>query len=405
MNHDMANNNKSIKSQEKSSHWILVIIGCLFLAFSLPVLFAIPGEVSKGNSQILIALVFPLAGLGMCFGGWLMRKKFLVFGPTPLTLSPEIGQVGGQIGGRIELQKPWQKRSLKLRLSCIHTYSSGSGSSSSTNTRIVWQEETRPIDKPHGTGSMLEFCFDVPADLPIDGKQMKRGSVHWEVMVQGMIKYQELKRHWKIPVEVGTKQSSIVIPGQHKEATQEMYREQSEASIEKQIQSEVTAGGIDIVSERGRNKSMSYFLTLFGLGFSLVGLFLFYQAFHGETMLWLMAPVFFGVGLAATGYGIFLIGRKLECKIIGSTVYIRRSLFGRILYTRKGELTSADKLTLTCTMSSQSGSELTEYMALYAYVTTDEGVQRKLKLVEGIEGRGAGEAMHRKVLEMMQAHS
>jgi len=387
----------NINSNEKSSHWILVIIGIVFIIFSVPSFFAIPEEIGRSNPEILLVLIFPLVGLGMCFGGWKMRQKFLFFGLTPLTPLPTIGQVGGQIGGRIALRQPWKKRSLTIYLSCIHTYTTGSGKNSTTHNDILWQQATHPIDKPSGEGSVLEFCFDVPDDQPVNGQHRRKGRIHWEIMVEGLINHREFKRHWKMPVEAGTEQSRIVIPNSHKEATHSAMRKQAEASVEQQIQTETTADGLNIVSEQGRNKSMSFFMTLFGSIFTGAGIFLFYQAIQGGFMLWLMAPIFSTIGASILIYAIFLIGRKLECKIDGDIVYVRRSVFGRALYTRAGPLTSASQLKLKTTMSSQQGSKRVEYMALYAKVNCIDGKSRELKLVEGIEGRGAGEAMERKV--------
>ena len=401
MSRIISNNAHIINSNEKSSHWILIIIGAIFSLVSIPILLAIPGEVARGEHGILFTLVFPLAGLAMCVGGWKVRLKYLFFGATPLSPSPAIGQVGGQIGGHIDIPQPWAKRSLIIQLSCIHTYSSGRGKNSSTHHDIIWQNTTHPVDKSSAKGSLLEFCFDVPAELPVTGKRMGKGTIHWEVMVEGLINHVVFKRHWKIPTETGTAQSSIVISDRHKEATQHAMREKADASIAQQIQTETTASGLDMVSEQGRNKSMSAVMTLFGSIFSGAGVFLFYQAIQGELMLWLMAPVFFAIGLGILLFGVFLMGRKLECKIIEDTVYVRRSLFGKIIYKRQGQLNSADQLILKSTMSSQQGSKKTEYMALYAKVTDLNGKLRKLKLVEGIEGREAGESMQRKVAEIL----
>ena len=73
-----------INSVKKSSHWILVVIGIIFILVSLPILFSIAEEVRWGNNGIFVALIFPLAGLAMLFAGYKMRQKFLFFGPTPL---------------------------------------------------------------------------------------------------------------------------------------------------------------------------------------------------------------------------------------------------------------------------------------------------------------------------------
>jgi hypothetical protein len=149
---------------------------------------------------------------------------------------------------------------------------------------------------------------------------------------------------------------------------------------------------------------MSWFLVLFGSIFTSVGCFLFYLAFQGELMLWVMAPMFFGIGAGILGFGIFLVGRKLECKIIDDQVHTRRSLFGRILYTRQGKLTSPDQLVLKTTMSSTSNGKQTEYMAIYANIEINGpngSVKKQIKLVEGIEGKGAGEAMERKLADSL----
>lgn len=393
-----------INSNEKSGYWVFIIFGTIFCLFSGPIFLVIPEEISKGNYGVLLALLFPIVGLGVIFGGWKMRQKFLFFGPTPLTPSPLIGQVGGQIGGRIELAQPWAKRDLKITLSCINTYKSGSGKNSTTHRKILWQEHDKPLDRPSGTGSKLEFCFDVPSGEKTSETHNGRGKVHWEVSVEGTVSNEEFKRSWKIPVEIGTQSSNIVIPSSHKEATHVAKRKEAEASIEQQIQTTKTTDGLDITSEQGRNKSMSWFLVLFGLIFASVGGFLFYSAFQGELMLWVMAPVFFGIGAGILGFGIFLVGRKLECKIMDDQVYTRRSVFGRILYTRQGKLTSPDQLILKSTMSSTTNGKHTEYMAIYAKIdinTPNGSVNKDIKLVEGIEGRAAGEAMERKIQEFL----
>ncbi|NRB40283.1 MAG: hypothetical protein HRU20_17750 [Pseudomonadales bacterium] len=215
-------------------------------------------------------------------------------------------------------------------------------------------------------------------------------------MVEGLVSYNTFKRHWVIPVTLGTLQSDIKIPQSHTKSVQKAQIQAAESSVDRQINTQTTAQGLNIISEPGRNKSMSRFACLLGFIFTAAGCFLFYFALQGELMLWLMAPMFFSIGSGIWAYGIFLAGRKLECKMIDGRVYIRRSLFGKSLYSREGPLTSADQLELKTTMSSQQGSVKTEYMAIYAQVRCADGI-RKIKLVEGIEGLAAGEAMHRKL--------
>lgn len=405
------NKNKAksiIYSNEKSGHWILMGIGFFFC---LPFIFlasTIFQEVSVGEYGILFTLLFPLVGSALIFSSWKMRKNFLYFGPTPLTPSPLIGQVGGQIGGRIEINKPWQERNLDITLSCLHTYSSGSGDSSRSHTDVLWQTHDKPLDSANGSsessGSVLEFVFDVPANKPTEDTHNGRGTITWQVTIKGTIADQEFNRSWKIPTQVGHEQSIIVLPESHKDSTRSAKLKQAESSIEQQIHTQKTALGLDIVSDQGRNKSMSVMMILFGAVFTAVGCFLFYEAIQTGDVPWIMPPVFFLMGSLILSFGIFLLGRKLECKIIDDQVHTRRSFFGKVIYTRQGKLTSADQLILKSTMSSTSNGIKTEYMGIYAKVdiNSPNGSQAKeIKLVEGIEGRPAGEAMMRKLTDAL----
>ena len=396
---------KVIHSNEKSSYWILIGIGFLFFTISIPILFALPEEINTGNYGILLALLFPLTGLGMMYAGWKMRKKFFFFGPTPLTPSPLIGQVGGQIGGHIDIEKPWEERNLDIILSCIHTYSTGSKDNRTTHTDILWQAHDKPFDRANGNNSTLEFVFDVPADKPIPGSHKGRGSISWQVTIRGTIANEEFNRSWKLPVEAGTKESSIIIPLSQKKSVHKTKLKQAESSVEQQIKTEKTDLGLDILSDQGRHKSMSLIMIAFGFIFTAAGCFLFYMAFHEGDVPWIMPPIFFLIGSLILSFGIFLLGRKLECKIIDDQVHTRRSFFGKVIYTRQGKLTSPDQLILKSTMSSTDNGIKTEYMAIYAKVNINGPnglVAKEIKLVEGIKGRPAGEAMKRKLIEHLQ---
>ena len=394
----------AISSNEKSAYWILVGIGSVFILFSVPFLFQFPAELRKGEYGILFVLLFPLIGFGVSFAGWKMRQKFLRFGLTPLVPSPLTGQIGGQIGGTIHFPKTLDKHSLNVTLNCVHTYTSGSGDNSSTHHNILWHNQSKPYIKPGAYGSDLLFCFDVPAGERPSGKHPRKGKVSWQIIVEGMIGYEEFKRTWDLTAESGNQTCALKIPTAHKEKVHKELRQHAEQSADQQIQSEVTADGIDLLSDQGRNKSMSYFGILFGLIFGGTGIGLFIGAMNGEMMLWLMAPVFSAVGFGILGVGIFLAGRKLECKVIDNTVHIRRSLFGRILYTRSGKLSSKDQLELKETMSSQQGTKKTTYYAIYANVMDQNKVRKKLKMVEGIEGKMAAEAIQRKVEEALSSN-
>ncbi len=398
----MSDQPKKIYSNEKSSYWVLIVIGLIFifiLGFSYEEILI---DINQGNTQAFLALLFPLFGFIAVFAGFKMRQKFLHIGLMPVSLSPPVGQIGGHIGGIIELNHPWEKRSLNLTISCLHKYSNGTGKNSRSQTDIIWQHSSFPVDKPDAHGSRLEFCFDIKDDLPVDGSYNGKGRIHWELMLEGTINGEKIVRHWVIPVERGVQQSDIMIPDHHRLQEKEIKTRQAQKSINQQIHISESADGLYLLSEAGRNNKVSIPFIFAGLVFFGSGIFLFDKAIQGDFLLWLMAPVFLLVGFVILLLGIFLKVRRLESKIIGDQVYVRRMLFKKVIYKRQGILNSASQISLSSSLSSQQGSKKTEYMTITANVVCDDGVTRKLKLVEGIEGRLAGEAMLKKIFSAMQ---
>jgi len=357
-------------------------------------------DTSQNDSAIFMLLLFPLIGICSLFYGWNMRKRFLHFGLTPLTPMPQVGQVGGQVGGRIELNQNYLQHDLLVTLNCMNKYTTRTGSSStdshgSRNTvhyRVLWKEEIKPLYHQSSTGSSIDFCFDVPAGQYTKDTYKGEGTVYWEVCVEGRMDGVKFDRAWEVPVKEGTGLSSIVITDRHKESSENAIHKQAEASVDQQIDTKKTFNGLNIISEQGRNQTSSSLVLLMGAVFLMIGFFTFDK---NEPGLILFGTVFPLVGCIILCYGIFLIGRELECKISGTTVRTQRRVFGRLMSTKEGKLTSSEQLSLEVTMSSSNNGKLTETMALYANVTAP--VSQKLKLAEGIQGRKAGEAMKRKV--------
>ena len=122
-----------------------------------------------------------------------------------------------------------------------------------------------------------------------------------------------------------------------------------------------------------------------------------------EPGLLVIGSVFLIVGWVILCNGLFLIGRKLECKINGDIVKTRRSLFGCLLNTNEGKLTSPEQLSLEVGISTTTNGKLIEIMAIYANV--DSPSNKKIKLVEGIKGRKAGEVMKRKLADALLNNS
>lgn len=401
-----------IFSDQKSSHRGFFIAAGIF---TFPgVVIAITGML-EGRLFGLLSLLFFLLSYVLYAFGRKSKNTYAAIGPTPIQLDPAAAVVGHQFGGSFPLQaKP--RTGLTLRLSCLHTYSSGSGDNRTTHTDVLHQQETKGFIDTTATGQQrVKFLFDIPADAPGSDSDEYRGSIRWQLKATGQVttdrkvpgtqiaELMEFSRSWDIPLlslalarelDLEMQTSQLDIPQQHQEVVQREQQQEAQQSAERQIDMETELdGSISVISEAGRNKGMWGMLLLFGLIFGSVGLFLFKQALSEGGGLWLMAPVFTCVGWGIFFFGIFLSGRRLETSVREGHVQVIRSLFGRQLYQRNGKITSPSQLQLKMTMSSTSQDHVkTEYMAIYAKL---DG--KNIKLVEGIEGRRAGEAMMEKI--------
>lgn len=63
--------------------------------------------VDKGNYAGLLALVFPLVGIGLLVWAIRRTREWRRFGPAPVSLDPFPGSIGGHVGGTIDLAVPF----------------------------------------------------------------------------------------------------------------------------------------------------------------------------------------------------------------------------------------------------------------------------------------------------------
>ena len=443
---------EGVPSEEKRLYRVFYIVAAFLSAIAVPILI---GGIIEKKSGPMAMLLFLVIAVGFLWAGKRQRRRHEAIGSTLLQLDPVPGRIGGQLGGSFRLGSAVHVGKMMLRLSCLHTYTSGSGSNSSTETSVLFQKEMRPYTETGPTGETeLRFLFDVPDKLPETDEAGYRGSIHWEVRCQGTIKMRrtvngkpadfwlEFKRHWRVPMLSGKelsgkelsgeelperelsegeksagdfseedlfteelfaeassreKSSAVNVPQEHLQQISEEALAASRSSLEQQIDVRNEQNVLHISSEPGRHKSMWQAFGGFGVAVLCVAAFLVYQYSSGSNVPLIMVLVFPVIGLALTGLGVYLAGRGLETRIEGNQVRTLRSLFGKTVYQRRAVLTSAQQMWVKKTMSSQSQDRtLTEYFALYM----DYG-GRQIKLVEAIEGEGAALLMQQRIEQFL----
>lgn len=132
-----------IRSSSRGGAIALWIFGLLWTLISSPVIFlAIPQELEKGNRAVLVALLFPLVGLAILAVAARATIAARKFGDAVLELDRVPGVLGGPLRGRIRIRLALGSSDrVRLVLTSIHRWTSGSGKNRSTREEVLWQDE------------------------------------------------------------------------------------------------------------------------------------------------------------------------------------------------------------------------------------------------------------------------
>ena len=377
-----------ILSHERRSYWGLWAFGGLCILIVLPALLAVPDEWAKGNKAIVLALVFPLAGLWMIGLGVRHYRNWHRYGPAPLTLDPHPGQIGGDMGGHIQVARHWQQQdSYRVTLQCLQSYASGSGKNRRRSERLLWQQEQTAFSEGAGRGTELRFIFQPPVELP--ASEAPADSYHfWRLLLAGPRQPVALDRSYTVPLQRGTGRSRVSLPQRFVEDQQRRDSIAAQQAAASEIMLAQTGSGIRLSSRMGRHNGFKFGMLIFGLIFLASGGFLATMALQESGMLWVMAVPFLAIGVLMTLAALFMLGRSLEVEISDYELRWQRRWLGLPLRRRLLPLTSTPAITAVRSGSSNNGRQHTEYFQINAEL---DG--KPLRIAEDIRGRDVAETL------------
>ena len=150
-----------IRSGSRAAMWGAWIFAAFWNAISSVAPFMAYKEVVENQNYLaLVALLFPLVGVGLLT--WAVRRtlEWRRFGPAPVTLDPFPGSIGGHVGGTIDLNLPYDSTAkFRATLTNLYSYVSGSGKNRSRKEEAKWQDElvahAAPGRGPRGDHGLL----------------------------------------------------------------------------------------------------------------------------------------------------------------------------------------------------------------------------------------------------------
>lgn len=310
-----------IRSGARTGMWVAWGFALIWNVLSAPVMFVIPGELAKGNTLAWFMAMFPVAGAGLLLYAVRRTLQWRRFGPTPLTLTPFPGSLGGQVGGGLDLRLPFRPGlRAHCTLSCLHVYTTGSGKNRSTHERALWQDQQLAHVEPGSHGTRLSFDFRTPPGLP--ASEEPSGDYHkWTLQVDAQLPGVDLARSYIIPVfDTGESKNARETPP----PIQAMPVTSLPANI---VRIRPAAEGTQFFYPLFRSLSVSIGLLAMGALFTGAGAFLFHMR-HDQHMPFFFPYAFGGVGILLLLSGLYSLGNSLTVNASRRGVGIRRRVFG-----------------------------------------------------------------------------
>jgi hypothetical protein len=152
----------------------------------------------------LVALLFPIVGIGLLI--WAVRVTLarLEFGKTFLELGTLPAPLGREFRGTIHTRFPQPVRDdLRVKLSCVNRYTTGSGDNRSTTEKILWREEqtiSAASVFPGPQGTMIPVSFRVPLDQRPSDSSNPASQIVWLIEADANVPGVDYKDVFEVPV-------------------------------------------------------------------------------------------------------------------------------------------------------------------------------------------------------------
>jgi hypothetical protein len=187
-----------ITDSSHSEMWTAWVFAALWNLVSVPsAVLAVRAAMHEGNRLALIALLFPIVGLGLVVRAVRATLRYRRFGTSPFALSTVPGVVGHALEGTVRAPAGLRPaEGFRVVLSCIQRETTGSGKNRSTTERILWQDERRTM----GGGAGIPVAFAIPPDAaPTDPGRASSG-VLWRLQLTGEVPGVDYVATFEVPV-------------------------------------------------------------------------------------------------------------------------------------------------------------------------------------------------------------
>ena len=197
---------KRVRDDTRSGMWSRIGFAALWSLISIPVAVAVVQDtLPKGNHLGLLALLFPLVGIGLAVSAFRRTLQYRRFGVSILELDHVPVPLGRRLVGTVRagVGAP-PADGFRVVLSCINRTTSGTGDDQTTTEHIRWQEEQRvpgtAVRDYRGAGATIPVDFAIPADARGTDESMPRDTIVWRLSVSASLPGVDYASAFDVPV-------------------------------------------------------------------------------------------------------------------------------------------------------------------------------------------------------------
>ncbi|MEZ5278222.1 MAG: hypothetical protein R3F07_17705 [Opitutaceae bacterium] len=252
------------RSNRRASVIAMWLFAIFWNGVSSPIFFVFRQEWEKGNKAVLIALLFPLVGIGLLAAAIRLTLQWRRFGQSVLHLETLPGCLGQHFQARLEIPCVMVTiQEIRLKLTCVRRTTTGSGKNRSTREDLLW-EETRVV--PHraialsNAGLSLPVFFPLPDDQPesLDGNP----AIVWRLKAHADLPGVDYAETFEVPVF----RSRDTVPKERVTDPLAEFQASPDVGSEpvmKGVRIRETAVGVSIDFLPGRNNGSTFGLIVF----------------------------------------------------------------------------------------------------------------------------------------------
>lgn len=362
-----------ISSDAKAGMWAICIFAGFWNLIAFPIGILAFGDVLDGNPKALVALIFPVVGIGLLSWAVKLVRAYRRFGRAPLTMDPYPGSTGGQVGGSIDVGLSYDPNIMfRTTLSCLYSYESGSGKNRRRSERVVWQSEGYAHTRRHGDKTRLEVLFEVDDGLPASDPQDSSSYHLWRINVHASLPGPDFDRSYEIPVFPTTAKAEQVrtLSTEHSSAAEDRIQ-----SIEEVLNLKQVPGGVEIYYPAFRHPGGKIAGIIGGLFFVTVGLL---AAADGAPIVFpIVFPLLGGLIAFASAYSLLV---SLRVRLDENSLTTEKHLLGMRVGGNRIFRSDVRSLGIKRGASASTGNKHTVYFTLQAHTHSGNSVDIGMNL-------------------------